>query len=88
MRPVDVWRTERRSAVVGVAVESPTPTPVYVYSELSVHMWVYGRSVCGMQWGVCFVFLLFWEILVLHHHILIPRDGPKEKEDTRQKEAE
>jgi hypothetical protein len=28
MRPVDSWRTVRRSAVVGEAVLSPTPTPV------------------------------------------------------------
>jgi hypothetical protein len=27
MRPADSWSTERRSAVVGDAVESPTPTP-------------------------------------------------------------
>ncbi|RYN29300.1 hypothetical protein AA0114_g9754 [Alternaria tenuissima] len=27
MRPVDSWSTERRSAEVGEAVESPTPTP-------------------------------------------------------------
>jgi hypothetical protein len=29
MRPVDSWSTERRSAEVGEAVESPTPTPGY-----------------------------------------------------------
>jgi hypothetical protein len=28
MRPVDSWRTVSRSAVVGEAVLSPTPTPV------------------------------------------------------------
>jgi hypothetical protein len=27
MRPIDSWRTESRSAEVGEAVESPTPTP-------------------------------------------------------------
>ena len=27
MRPVESWRTERRRAVVGEAVASPTPTP-------------------------------------------------------------
>jgi len=27
MRPMDSWRTERRSAEVGVAVEEPTPSP-------------------------------------------------------------
>lgn len=30
MRPVDSWSTERRSAEVGEAVESPTPTPGWV----------------------------------------------------------
>lgn len=28
MRPTDSWRTERSSAAVGVAFESPTPTPL------------------------------------------------------------
>jgi hypothetical protein len=28
MRPMESWRTERRRAVVGEAVASPTPTPV------------------------------------------------------------
>ena len=41
-RPVESWRTERRSAAVGVAVESPTPTPEEGKLVMGMSSWLCG----------------------------------------------